>query len=139
VRHFVKAVTEAAKYRIAVDTHEPIKDTGLRRTYPNWMSREGARGVEYNAWGTPPNAVDHEAKLVFTRMLSGPMDYTPGILSLVGADGKVFNSTQAKQLANFVVIYSPIVMAADLPENYAKYPAAFKFIRDVPTDWADTA
>ncbi|MGX4642890.1 glycoside hydrolase family 97 protein [Massilia sp. SYSU DXS3249] len=138
VRHFLKAVTEAAKYRIAIDTHEPVKDTGLRRTYPNWMTREGARGVEYNAWGNPPNAVDHEAKLVFTRMLSGPMDYTPGVLSLVGADGKTFNSTQAKQLANFVVIYSPLAMAADLPENYDKYPAAFKFIRDVPTDWADT-
>ena len=138
VRHFVKAVTEAAKYRIAIDTHEPVKDTGLRRTYPNWLTREGARGVEYNAWGNPPNAVDHEAKLVFTRMLSGPMDYTPGVLSLAGADGKVFNSTQAKQLANFVVIYSPLVMAADLPENYEKYPAAFKFIRDVPTDWSDT-
>ncbi|MDB5747295.1 MAG: alpha-glucosidase [Massilia sp.] len=138
VRHFQKAVVEAAKYRIAIDTHEPVKDTGLRRTYPNWMTREGARGVEYNAWGNPPNAVDHEAKLVFTRMLSGPMDYTPGVLSLVGADGKTFNSTQAKQLANFVVIYSPLAMAADLPENYEKYPAAFKFIRDVPTDWADT-
>ncbi|KGF82762.1 alpha-glucosidase [Massilia sp. JS1662] len=138
VRHFVKAVTEAARYRIAVDTHEPVKDTGLRRTYPNWLAREGARGVEYNAWGEPPNTADHEAKLVFTRMLSGPMDYTPGVLSLVGAGGKTFNSTQAKQLANYVVIYSPIAMAADLPENYAKYPAAFKFIRDVPTDWADT-
>jgi alpha-glucosidase len=138
VRHFVKAVTEAARYKIAVDTHEPVKDTGLRRTYPNWVSREGARGVEYNAWGNPVNPVDHEAKLVFTRMLSGPMDYTPGVLSLVGADNKAFNSTQAKQLANFVVIYSPIVMAADIPENYAKYPQAFKFIRDVPTDWLDT-
>ena len=138
VRHFVKAVTEAAKYRIAIDTHEPVKDTGLRRTYPNWMTREGARGVEYNAWGNPPNSVDPEAKLVFTRMLSGPMDYTPGVLSLAGADGKTFNSTQAKQLANFVVIYSPLQMAADLPEHYAKYPVAFKFIRDVPTDWADT-
>jgi alpha-glucosidase len=138
VRYFQKAVTEAARYRIAIDTHEPIKDTGLRRTYPNWLSREGARGVEYNAWGNPPNPVDHEAKLVFTRMLSGPMDYTPGVLSLVGADNKVFNSTQAKQLANFVVIYSPVVMAADIPENYAKYPKAFKFIKDVPTDWADT-
>jgi alpha-glucosidase len=138
VRHFLKAVTEAARYKIAVDTHEPIKDTGLRRTYPNWLSREGARGVEYNAWGNPPNPVDHEAKLVFTRMLSGPMDYTPGVLSLVGADNKVFNSTQAKQLANFVVIYSPIAMAADIPENYAKYPKAFKFIKDVPTDWLDT-
>lgn len=138
VRHFVKAVTEAARYKIAVDTHEPVKDTGLRRTYPNWISREGARGVEYNAWGNPVNPVDHEVNLVFTRMLSGPMDYTPGVLSLVGADGKVFNSTQAKQLANFVVIYSPIAMAADIPENYAKYPQAFKFIRDVPTDWLDT-
>jgi alpha-glucosidase len=138
VRHFVKAVTEAARYRIAIDTHEPVKDTGLRRTYPNWLAREGARGVEYNAWGEPPNTADHEAKLVFTRMLSGPMDYTPGVLSLVGAGGKTFNSTQAKQLANYVVIYSPIAMAADVPENYAKYPAAFKFIRDVPTDWADT-
>ncbi|MGG7603906.1 glycoside hydrolase family 97 protein [Massilia sp. BKSP1R2A-1] len=138
VRHFLKAVTEAAKYKLSIDTHEPVKDTGLRRTYPNWLTREGARGVEYNAWGNPPNSVDHEAKLVFTRMLSGPMDYTPGVLSLVGADGKTFNSTQAKQLANFVVIYSPIQMAADLPENYEKYPAAFKFIKDVPTDWADT-
>ncbi|MGX9217896.1 glycoside hydrolase family 97 protein [Massilia varians] len=138
VNHFLKAVTEAAKYKLSIDTHEPVKDTGLRRTYPNWLTREGARGVEYNAWGNPPNSVDHEAKLVFTRMLSGPMDYTPGVLSLVGADNKVFNSTQAKQLANFVVIYSPIQMAADLPEHYAKYPAAFKFIKDVPTDWADT-
>ncbi len=138
VRHFQKAVLEAAKYKLSIDTHEPVKDTGLRRTYPNWLTREGARGVEYNAWGNPPNSVDHEAKLVFTRMLSGPMDYTPGVLSLVGADGKTFNSTQAKQLANFVVIYSPIQMAADLPENYEKYPAAFKFIKDVPTDWADT-
>jgi alpha-glucosidase len=138
VRHFVKAVTEAARYRIAIDTHEPVKDTGLRRTYPNWLAREGARGVEYNAWGEPPNTADHEAKLVFTRMLSGPMDYTPGVLSLVGAGGKTFNSTQAKQLANYVVIYSPLAMAADLPENYEKYPAAFKFIRDVPRDWADT-
>jgi alpha-glucosidase len=138
VQHFVKAVREAARYKLAIDTHEPVKDTGLRRTYPNWLSREGARGVEYNAWGTPVNSVDHEANLVFTRMLSGPLDYTPGVLSLEGADGKAFNSTQAKQLANFVVIYSPVVMAADLPENYDKYPAAFKFIRDVPTDWSQT-
>jgi alpha-glucosidase len=137
-RHYLRSVQSAARHRVAINTHEPIKDTGLRRTYPNWISREGARGVEYNAWGNPVNSVDHEALLVFTRMLSGPMDYTPGILSLMGADGKAFNSTQAKQLANFVVIYSPIAMAADLPENYAKYPSAFKFIRDVPTDWSDT-
>jgi alpha-glucosidase len=138
VRHYLKAVTEAARHHIAIDTHEPVKDTGLRRTYPNWLSREGARGMEYNAWGNPVNDVDHEAKLVFTRMLSGPLDYTPGILSLQGADGKPFHSTQAKQLANFVVIYSPLVMVADLIANYDKYPQAFKFIRDVPTDWADT-
>ncbi|TFW19356.1 glycoside hydrolase family 97 protein [Massilia arenosa] len=137
-RHYLKAVTEAARYRIAIDTHEPIKDTGLRRTYPNWLSREGARGMEFNAWGNPINGVDHEVNLVFTRMLSGPMDYTPGILSLAGQKGKPLNSTQAKQLASFVVIYSPVVMAADLIENYEKYPGPFKFIKDVPADWADT-
>ena len=138
VRHYVEAVKKAARYKLAIDTHEPVKDTGLRRTYPNWVSREGARGVEYNAWGNPVNGVDHEANLVFTRMLSGPLDYTPGVLSLQGADGKQFNSTQAKQLANYVVIYSPVVMAADLIENYERYPGPFKFIKDVPTDWADT-
>ncbi|GJI88978.1 glycoside hydrolase family 97 protein [Duganella hordei] len=137
-RHYLKAVTEAARYKLAIDTHEPIKDTGLRRTYPNWVSREGARGMEYNAWGNPINSVDHEVNLVFTRMLSGPMDYTPGILSLEGVKGKPINSTQAKQLASFVVIYSPVVMAADLIENYEKYPGPFKFIKDVPTDWAET-
>jgi alpha-glucosidase len=138
VRHYQKVVEDAARYKIAINTHEPVKDTGLRRTYPNWISREGARGVEYNAWGNPVNSVEHEANLVFTRMLSGPLDYTPGILSLEGKDKKPFNSTQAKQLANFVVIYSPVVMAADLIEHYDRYPGAFKFIRDVPTDWDDT-
>jgi len=138
VRHYQKVVEDAARYKIAINTHEPVKDTGLRRTYPNWISREGARGVEYNAWGVPPNTVDHEANLVFTRMLSGPLDYTPGILSLEGKDKKPFNSTQAKQLANFVLIYSPVVMAADLIEHYERYPGPFKFIQDVPTDWQDT-
>ena len=138
VQHELRAVREAAKHHLAVDTHEPVKDTGLRRTWPNWMSREGARGMEYNAWGRPINPVDHEALLVFTRMLSGPFDYTPGILSLVGAKGKPFNSTQARQLANFVVIWSPLAMAADLIENDAKYPEAFRFIERVPTDWAET-
>jgi len=138
VRHYLKAITEAARYKLAIDTHEPVKDTGLRRTYPNWVSREGARGMEYNAWGYPINSVDHEVNLVFTRMLSGPFDYTPGILSLEGQDKRQLNSTQAKQLASFVVIYSPVMMAADLIENYEKYPGPFKFIKDVPTDWADT-
>ncbi len=137
-RHHLKVVTEAAKRHIAVDPHEPIKDTGLRRTYPNWVSREGARGMEYNAWGDPPNPPEHEANLVFTRMLAGPMDFTPGVLSLTGRGGQKIQSTIAKQLALYVVIYSPIQMAADLPENYAKYPGPFQFIKDVPTDWADT-
>ncbi len=137
-RHHLKVVAEAAKRRIAVNPHEPIKDTGLRRTYPNWVSREGARGMEYNAWGDPVNPPEHEANLVFTRMLSGPMDFTPGVLSLIGRDGRRIESTIAKQLALYVVIYSPIQMAADLPENYAKFPQAFQFIKDVPADWQDT-
>jgi alpha-glucosidase len=137
-RHHLKVVTEAAKRRIAVNPHEPIKDTGLRRTYPNWVSREGARGMEYNAWGEPPNPPEHEPNLVFTRMLAGPMDFTPGVLSLTGRGGRKIQSTIAKQLALYVVIYSPIQMAADLPENYAKYPESFQFIKDVPVDWDET-
>lgn len=138
VRHFVKAVQEAAKHKIAIDTHEPVKDTGLRRTYPNWVSREGARGQEFNAWGDPVNPVDHEVNLVFTRMLSGPMDYTPGVLSLNGAGSRKLNSTQAKQLALYVAIYSPVQMVPDLIEHYERWPAAFQFIKDVPTDWETT-
>jgi alpha-glucosidase len=137
-RHHLKAVTEAAKRRIAVNPHEPIKDTGLRRTYPNWVAREGARGMEYNAWGIPPNPPEHEANLVFTRMLAGPMDFTPGVLSLKGKGGIPIQSTIAKQLALYVVLYSPIQMAADLPEHYERYPKPFQFIKNVPTDWADT-
>jgi alpha-glucosidase len=137
-RHHLRVVEEAAKRHIAVNPHEPIKDTGLRRTYPNWVSREGARGMEYNAWGDPVNPPEHEANLVFTRMLGGPMDFTPGVLSLTGAGGRRIQSTMAKQLALYVVLYSPIQMAADLPENYAKFPKPFQFIRDVPVDWSET-
>jgi alpha-glucosidase len=137
-RHHLKVVTEAAQRHIAVVAHEPIKDTGLRRTYPNWIAREGARGMEYNAWGTPPNPPEHEANLVFTRMLGGPFDFTPGVLSLQGKGGQPIQSTIAKQLANYVVLYSPLQMAADLPENYRRFPAPFQFIKDVPTDWAQT-
>lgn len=137
-RHHLLVVTEAAKRHIAIDAHEPIKDTGLRRTYPNWVAREGARGMEYNAWGDPVNPPEHEANLVFTRMLGGPMDFTPGVLSLTGAGGRRIQSTIAKQLALYVVLYSPIQMAADLPENYAKFPRPFQFIKDVPVDWQDT-
>jgi alpha-glucosidase len=137
-RHHLKVVTEAAQRQIAVVAHEPIKDTGLRRTYPNWIAREGARGMEYNAWGVPPNPPEHEANLVFTRMLSGPFDFTPGVLSLKGKGGQPIQSTIAKQLANYIVLYSPLQMAADLPENYRRFPAPFQFIKEVPTDWAQT-
>ncbi len=136
--HHLKVVTEAAKRHIAINPHEPIKDTGLRRTYPNWISREGARGMEYNAWGVPKNPPAHEANLVFTRMLSGPFDSTPGVLSLKGRDNSDILSTEAKQLALYVVIYSPIQMVPDLPENYENHLPALQFIKDVPTDWSDT-
>ncbi len=138
VKHHLKVVTEAAKRHIAVNPHEPVKDTGLRRTYPNWVAREGERGMEYNAWGEPKNPPEHEANLVFTRMLSGPMDFTPGILSLTGKNNTQIPSTLAKQLALYVVIYSPIQMAADLPENYVANPRPFQFIKDVAVDWDDT-
>lgn len=82
--HHLRVLESAARHQVAINTHEPIKDTGLRRTWPNWVSREGARGMEYAAWGNPPNPPEHEANLLFTRMLSGPMDFTPGILSLQG-------------------------------------------------------
>jgi alpha-glucosidase len=137
-RHHLKVVETAAKYKVAVNPHEPIKDTGLRRTYPNWISREGARGMEYNAWAEPKNPPEHEAILAFTRMLSGPMDFTPGVLSLKGRGNSDILSTKAKQLAYYVVIYSPIQMAADLPENYEKNMPAFQFIKDVAVDWDDT-
>ncbi|WP_019659384.1 glycoside hydrolase family 97 protein [Stenotrophomonas hibiscicola] len=134
-RHHLKVVEEAARRHLSVNPHEPIKDTGLRRTYPNWISREGARGMEYNAWGQPPNPPEHEVNLVFTRMLAGPMDYTPGILSLKGRHGQAIPSTLARQLALYVVLYSPIQMAADLPEHYLQHREAFRFIEDVAVDW----
>ncbi|GAB3056776.1 glycoside hydrolase family 97 protein [Stenotrophomonas tumulicola] len=137
-RHHLKVVQEAARRHLSVNPHEPIKDTGLRRTYPNWISREGARGMEYNAWGQPPNPPEHEVNLVFTRMLSGPMDYTPGILSLKGRHGQAIPSTLARQLALYVVLYSPIQMAADLPEHYLQHRDAFQFIKDVAVDWEQT-
>jgi alpha-glucosidase len=135
--HFVRVAETAAKHRIAFDSHEPVKGTGLHRTYPNWVAREGMRGMEYNAWGGK-NPPEHEANIVFTRMLEGPMDFTPGMLSLKGERDSDILSTLAKQLALYVVIYSPVQMVADTPENYAKYPGPMKFIRDVPTDWSET-
>jgi alpha-glucosidase len=138
VNHHLKVVTEAAKRHIAVNPHEPVKDTGLRRTYPNWVAREGQRGMEYNAWGEPKNPPEHEANLVFTHVMSGPMDFTPGVLSLTGKNNTQILSTLAKQLALYVTIYSPIQMAADLIENYEANPRPFKFIKDVAVDWDET-
>lgn len=135
--HHLRVLQAAAKYHVAIDSHEPIKGTGLQRTYPNWVGREGSRGMEYNAWGAK-NPPEHEANLVFTRMLEGPMDFTPGVLSLTGQNDSAILSTEAKQLALYVVLYSPVVMAADTPENYAKHMGAFQFIKDVPTDWEET-
>ena len=132
-------VEKAAKYGIMLDVHEPIKPTGISRTYPNMMTREGVRGTEYNAWseGNPPG---HVTILPFTRMLAGPLDYTPGIFDLTFEKYKPDNrirSTLANQLALYVILYSPLQMAADLIENYEGHPA-FEFIREVPVDWDDT-
>ena len=136
--HHLRVVQDAAKHRVAINAHEPIKDTGLRRTYPNWISREGARGQEFNAWGEPPNPPEHEVTLVYTRLLAGPMDYTPGVVSLTGKNGLEIQSTLARQLALYVALYSPIQMAADLPEHYAARPDAFQFIKDVAVDWDES-
>lgn len=141
VNHYNSTVKTGAEYEVALNIHEPIKDTGLRRTYPNLISREGLRGQEFNAWsldgGNPP---DHLPTVAFTRMLSGPIDFTPGIFDIKlnphKPDNQV-NTTLAQQLALYVVIYSPIQMAADLPENYEGQPA-FQFIRDVGVDWEQT-
>jgi alpha-glucosidase len=147
VRHYRRVVETAAKYGIMLDVHEPMHDTGERRTYPNMMSREGARGQEYNAWsGDGGNPPEHETILFFTRLLAGPMDFTPGIFDLLlergtgharRPDEPRVRTTLAKQLALYVVLYSPLQMAADLPENYQGEPA-FQFIRDVAVDWDTT-
>jgi alpha-glucosidase len=138
VDHEVKVAEVAAAHHVSVVAHEPVKDTGLRRTWPNMLSREGARGQEFNAWGRPTNPPEHLTILPFTRLLAGPMDFTPGIFDLTFGKSMLterVQSTLATQLALYVLIYSPVQMAADLPENYEKRPDAFQFIRDVPTDW----
>ena len=150
VEHFRKVLETSAKYEVGIVVHEPIKDTGLRRTYPNMLSREGARGQEFNGfmpkdWNNKPN---HTTILPFTRLLSSPMDYTPGIFNLkdyryYSQDNRTINkdhhipSTISKELALYVVIYAPVQMAADLPKHYEGNPA-FQFILDVPTDWEHT-
>ncbi|HEV8148901.1 MAG TPA: glycoside hydrolase family 97 protein [Gemmatimonadales bacterium] len=147
VNHYRRVIELAARYGIMLDVHEPMHDTGERRTYPNMMSREGARGQEYNAWsGDGGNPPEHESILFFTRLLAGPMDFTPGIFDLLiergtgrprRLDEPRVRTTLAKQLALYVVLYSPLQMAADLPENYERQPA-FQFIKDVAVDWDTT-
>ena len=141
VNQYNNAVIKAAKYQVAINAHEPIKATGLRRTYPNTISREGLRGQEFNAWssdgGNPP---EHLPIVAFTRMLAGPIDYTPGIFDIkfdTWKKNNQVNTTIAQQLALYVVIYSPVQMAADLIENYEGNPA-LQFIRDVGVDWQQT-
>jgi hypothetical protein len=142
VNHFTRVLEKAEKYQISIDSHESVRLTGLHRTYPNWLAAEAARGNEFNAWsiGNPP---EHETILPFTRFMGGPMDYTPGIFQIkmdyYKPESKYHvHTTLAKQLALYVTIYSPIQMAADLPENYERFPDAFTFIEQVPVDWSDT-
>lgn len=142
VRHYRKIVELAAKHQVMMDVHESIKDTGESRTWPNMMTRESARGQEFNAWagdgGNPPG---HDVNLAFTRCLSGPFDFTPGVLQVTFPEYQEknrVNTTVAKQLALYVTFYSPLQMAADLPEHYARYPDLLQFIEDVPTDWEET-
>lgn len=140
VRHYRKVIETAAKYHIMIDNHEPVKGTGLQRTFPNLMTQEGGRGQEYNAWspdgGNPPS---HTTLLPFTRMLAGPFDFTPGIFNFDYSvvEGTRVNTTLAKQLALYVIIFSPLQMAADLPENYEGNPA-LEFIKEVPCIWSET-
>ncbi len=149
VQHYRKVVETAAKYKIMVNAHEPIKATGIRRTYPNMMTREGARGMEWNGWseGNPP---EHHVMLPFTRCLGGPLDYTPGTFDILYKNRKEYtrwnsndkgnsrvNTTLAKQLAMWVCLYSPVQMASDLIENY-KGQAAFQFFRNLPSEWEES-
>ena len=138
--HYLYAVTEAAKHKIMVNAHEATRPTGLCRTYPNLIGNESARGTEYEAFGG--NNPDHTVILPFTRLQGGPMDYTPGIfetqLKNWSSNQSYVHTTLAGQLALYLVMYSPLQMAADLPEHYEKYNDAFQFIKDVAVDWDDS-
>ncbi len=142
VNHYVRVAQKTASYKIMLDAHEPVRPTGLSRTYPNWLASEAARGMEFNAWseGNRPN---HDVILPFTRFMGGPMDYTPGIFQLDLSywdknKKETIHTTLAKQLALYVTICSPLQMAADLPEVYEKKMDAFQFIKDVAVDWDDS-
>lgn len=139
--HYLYAITKAADYKIMVNAHEAVRPTGLSRTYPNLIGNEAARGTEYEAFGG--NNADHTTILPFTRLMGGPMDYTPGIfqtkVSAYNPDNNSFvHTTLVKQLALYVTMYSPLQMAADLPETYNKHLDAFQFIKDVAIDWDET-
>lgn len=140
--HYIRVAQKAAQYHVMLDAHEPVRPTGLQRTYPNWMASEAGRGNEYNAdfspWGNIPA---HETIMPFTRLIGGPMDYTPGIFKMTNYTSSPvhrIHTTLAKQLALYVTMYSPLQMAADMPENYAPKMDAFQFIKDVAVDWDDT-
>ena len=138
VNHYRRVVEVAAKNKIMIIAHEPIKPTGVRRTYPNMMAREGLRGSEFNAPWRGGNPAEHLTIVPFTRMLAGPIDYTPGIFELNLSEykkGAFVPTTLGYQLAEYVVIYGPMQMASDLPNNYTKNSRAFQFIKGVPTDW----
>lgn len=142
VRHYERVAAKTAQYHIMVDAHEPVRPTGLHRTYPNWLACEAARGNEFNAWSVG-NMPEHETILPFTRLMGGPMDYTPGIFKIKmshynPAKTEQVHTTLTKQLALYVTMYSPLQMAADLPENYEARPDAFQFIKDVAVDWDET-
>ena len=139
--HYLHALKKAADYNIMVNAHEAVRPTGLCRTYPNLIGNESARGTEYEAFGG--NNVDHTTILPFTRLIGGPMDYTPGIFETDCSKMNPNNtsrvrSTLARQLALYVTMYSPLQMAADIPENYERFMDAFQFIKDVPVDWDET-
>nr|WP_315205922.1 glycoside hydrolase family 97 protein [uncultured Flavobacterium sp.] len=139
--HYQYAIEKAADYKIMLNAHEAVRPTGIARTYPNLIGNEAARGTEYQSFGgSKPN---HVTVLPFTRLVGGPMDYTPGIfemdLSKMNKDNNSHvNSTIANQLALYVTMYSPLQMAADTPENYDRFPDAFQFIKDVAVDWSDS-
>lgn len=142
VAHYERVAQEALDHHVTIDMHEPVRPTGMQRTYPNWLACEAARGNEFNAFSDDGNPPEHETILPFTRLMGGPMDYTPGIFRLRGyaasAPQRQLHTTLAKQLALYVTMYSPLQMAADLPANYEAHKDAFRFIRDVAVDWDDT-
>ncbi|HJC93239.1 MAG TPA: glycoside hydrolase family 97 protein [Candidatus Phocaeicola excrementigallinarum] len=141
VNHYLYAVKKAADYKIMVNAHEAVRPTGLCRTYPNLIGNESARGTEYESFGG--NNVNHTTILPFTRLIGGPMDYTPGIFEMDCSKMNPSNtshvrSTIARQLALYVTMYSPLQMAADIPENYERFMDAFQFIKDVAVDWSES-